>query len=70
MFRTECHGPNQYFDDFQTRNLSINVQRMTLILIRMLVHISKILTVSLTQKHVFSTKHVYALSPSVTLVIF
>ena len=37
---------------------------MTLILIRILVHISKILTVTLTQKNVFRTKHVYALSPS------
>ena len=37
---------------------------MTFILIRVLVHISKILTVSLTQKRVFRTKHVYALSPS------
>ena len=33
----------------------------------MLVHISKILIVLLSQKHVFRTKHVYALSPSCVL---
>ena len=40
---------------------------MTLILIEMLVHISNILTVLLTQKHVFRTKHIFALSSSTDL---
>ena len=43
---------------------------MTLILIRTIDHISNILTVLLTQKHVFRTKHVYALSPSNIVVFF